>query len=196
VHLPLDLPWEEDGGREAARIALALMAKTAFLGAERAVLHPPAACLGEIRCLRLLDAFLRVWSGNGRDARHLFLENTRENDLASLVPHFRRLGVRVCLDFGHMLAYNQAETLLGALPEFPAPAMVHWSAPEGPGGSGHGSLALLGPAEIRLAGRLLGLLPPCAEDTVMVLELFAWEAVEESLPLLASWIRASRGRRR
>ena len=40
VHLPVDLPWGEGGGR-AAEVALRLMDKTDFLGARRAVLHLP-----------------------------------------------------------------------------------------------------------------------------------------------------------
>lgn len=39
VHLPLDLPWHDP--EETARVCLALMDKAAFLGARRAVLHPP-----------------------------------------------------------------------------------------------------------------------------------------------------------
>ncbi|GFM37750.1 cobamide remodeling phosphodiesterase CbiR [Desulfovibrio psychrotolerans] len=42
VHLPLDLPWHDP--EETARVCLALMDKVAFLGARRAVLHPPQPC--------------------------------------------------------------------------------------------------------------------------------------------------------
>lgn len=200
VHLPSDLPWRDGDGEAAGRIAAALMDKAAYLGARRAVLHPPSSLMRPEKCLK---NFARAWEAAGRDASCLLLENIRENDLADLAPAIRRLGLGVCLDFGHMLAYNQTERLFRALPDFPAPAMVHWNAPVAPQGkkagpasgprSGHGPLTLLAPGEVPLARRLLDALLPGPdsaggrEEPVMVLECFAWKDIEASLPLLRQW---------
>lgn len=205
AHLPLDLPWGEGAGEEAASTALALMEKIAFLGATRAVLHPPAPDPREggtsahtaERAAFLLHRFADAWEKAGRNVADILLENTHDNDLTALAPVIDARGFSLCIDLGHMLAYEQTEQLLSALPKLGRTAMVHWNAPAryaGHAGGGHGPLTLLGEQEVRVARLLLervssGRTP--MDFPVMMLELFNWEFVEQSIPLLESWINAA-----
>lgn len=178
IHLPLDLPWPN--GRKAAAIALRLMEKAAFLGARRAVLHPPAA-----ENANALEGFIREWTRAGRSPASLLLENTAANDLTPCLPWIQNHGLGFCLDFGHMLLYGQTAALLRALPELGSPAMIHWNAPGPSGGSaGHGGLNSLSPAELALGRRIFALAP---KGSVMMAELFDWRLFEESFPILRAW---------
>ncbi|MFI3271490.1 MAG: cobamide remodeling phosphodiesterase CbiR [Pseudomonadota bacterium] len=205
VHLPSDLPWS-DGGRAAARIALELMDKVAFLGARRAVLHPPVCCADEAV---LLCDFMSVWVASGRCAEDVHIENIDGHDLLSLWPTIETLGCRVCLDTGHLLAYRQdalRDFLLGldgvvgnvesedtdfihfasynkaALARV---GMMHLCGVRVNGSGRHAPLTVFGPAERAYIAAICGAVP-C--DTVMMLELFTWEHVVASWPLVREWV--------
>jgi len=182
VHLPGDLPWC-DGGAEAAVPALRLMDKVAFLGAHRAVLHPP---VGFADGAARLVAFVRAWEAAGRNPEDLCLENIRGEDLTGLWRTLCDLGCKVCLDMGHVLSYGQYGLL--SLPGLSGrTSMLHVNAP-GPGGR-HLSLDTLDGAGCGVGRAMCALLP---DDAVVMVEVFDWEGVRRSLPLLETWFAAQR----
>lgn len=192
AHLPLDLPWDA-GGEAVAGVCLTLMDMIAFLGADRAVLHPPRA---GAEAVELLDSFAVAWRKAGRSCRDLLLENTRENDLSSLGPCIARNAFGVCLDLGHMLAHGQSELIAMVTGERPPlwskdapPRMAHLNAP-GSGLSGeaeagaHLPLDTLDNVGLALGADLCSIL---AGDAVIVAEFFDWRYVERSVPIIARW---------
>lgn len=187
VHLPLDLPWEE-GGERVAAICLALMDKTAFLGAARAVLHPPPAGGDAAR----VEEFAAAWQKSGRATADVLLENIRGNDLSELWSCMRDTGLGLCLDLGHMLAYEQVRLqhyiLTHLLPEDVRPRMVHLNAP-GSGEPGEPPGAHLPLDRLDEYGMALGkaLSFSLSPGGVVVAEFFDWGHVERSLPLINQW---------
>lgn len=196
VHLPLDLPIWDDPAKAAA-ICFALLGKSAFLaraeGGEgqkprhlRGVLHPPAedhARPGRATCQ--LDAFIRFFEDLGGDPSLLMLENVEGNDLLRHLELASIHAMEICLDLGHALAYGQDDLLEdNSLPELLG--MLHLSAP-GPASSpaAHLPLAALDQRGREQAARLCGMLPP---GKLIMLELFNWSHIKDSLPLLLSWL--------
>ncbi|MDL2209254.1 sugar phosphate isomerase/epimerase [Desulfovibrio sp. OttesenSCG-928-O18] len=183
VHLPLDLPWGSGGGAVAA-VCLELMGKVDFLDAAQCVLHPPK----ESGAAEALEAFARRWRRGGRNCADVLLENIRENDLLGLLQCMDDNGFGLCLDLGHMLAYEQ-HGLAALLPERARPRMVHLNAPGqglagGAGKSAHLPLTALDGEGGELGERLCASLCP---GGVVVAEFFAWSHVEESLPVINRW---------
>jgi hypothetical protein len=177
VHLPLDLDWREP--RAAFEVCAALAGKVAFLGPGAYVLHPPAGEAASRR--RLLGEFAAMWRQSGRDAGSVLLENTRDAGPGEIAAVAREEGFGLCLDLGHIMAYEQA---LPALPETAGLVrMLHLNAP-GPD-AGHLPLANLGPEGRSIARRLIEL---CEEDAVLVLEIFEPRGLMESAELAARWI--------
>ncbi|MDR2162109.1 MAG: hypothetical protein LBO77_08250 [Desulfovibrio sp.] len=181
LHLPLDLPWEDPAG--AARVCRLLREKTSVFGPLRAVLHPPPHGPDEERSLA---SFLDGLAAGGEDPRLLLLENTPDNDLGSLVALVREYGLRVCMDMGHILAWGQ-EDLVRRDDLLERTDLLHLSAP-GAAGDGHLPLTALDARGVALARRLLRAAP---REAVIMLELFQWSGVEESLPLLRQWLESS-----
>ncbi|SBW09391.1 conserved hypothetical protein [uncultured delta proteobacterium] len=197
VHLPTDLPWN-DGGGAAAAVCLALMEKVRFWGAERAVLHPPPSGPGGSPvCREALAAFARVWQNAGRSVSDVLLENTRENALWALGDVFHGNGFGICPDLGHILAYGQRELMdmLAGLPERERPRMLHCSAP-GPGLPGkapvsaHRPLDTLDAQGLAVGKALCDFLAP---GGVIMVELFDWDHIARSLPVIAGWCAAESG---
>ena len=196
VHLPTDLPWSE-GGRAVARVCLALMEKTAFLGAERAVLHPPRATSpAEVAtCEAALAAFGAEWQRGNRNSGDILLENTRDNDLVALGTVIGNEGFGLCPDLGHILAYDQRDffDMIRGLPDQSRPRMLHCSA-SGLGGQGnlfadaHCPLDLLDSAGLAVGEALCCSL---AANAVIVAELFDWNYSIRSLPVIAQWCSAA-----
>lgn len=176
VHLPADLP-AEDGARSAA-ICHALMGKIDFLHPRTAVLHPPPAGPG---AARHLTSFMREWEALGRSPSQISLENTRENDLRDLSAVVKEYDLQICLDMGHVLHYEQT-SLVENIPLMSRVGMLHVNAP-GKRGE-HLSLTRLDPAAIAPARRICRLVPSAA---VIMLELFDWIMLEESLPIAREW---------
>lgn len=151
----------------------------------RAVIHPPkpgqSGDLPETKAFaRFLDEFLRL----GGDPRNLFVENIRGNDLKALTEMIEEYDCGVCLDSGHMLAYGQ-EWLVRDERLLRRTGIVHLNAPGSAQKSRHASLATLDSSGLRLCESLVRGAPA---DSVLMLELFRWEEVAESLPLLLSWL--------
>lgn len=197
VHLPVDLPWNDGGGAVAA-VCLALMEKVRFLGAERAVLHPPPAGPGTSPvCREALAAFAEAWQHAGRRVNDVLLENTRENSLLSLGDLFHGNRFGICPDLGHILAYGQFEIvdMLAGLPERGRPRMLHCNAP-GPGLPGKAPKSAHCPLDtLDASGRAVGeaLCRSLAANGVIMVELFDWDHIVRSLPVVAGWCAAVGG---
>ena len=177
VHLPVDLDWREP--RSAFEVCAALADKVAFLSPGAYVLHPPAGKAAKRR--KLLGEFADMWRHSGHDAGSVLLENTREAGPDEIAAIARKEGFGLCLDLGHIMAYEQA---LPALPDTAGLVrMVHLNAP-GPNAE-HLPLTQLGP-EGRSTAR--GLIELCEEDAVLVLEIFEPRGLMESAQLTARWI--------
>ena len=213
LHLPVDLPM--DAPARAAAICAELLDKAAFLPvgghwreraadtffagapddhgqagkerpAMRAVLHPPAHDPADAGLAgRRLAAFAKAWLALGKPPSCLLLENVRDNDLTELAGPVREYGFGLCLDMGHILAYGQ-EKLLRRQDLLGRARMLHASAPgRGRRAGQHLPLTALDADGRRRAARICGSVPA---DAVVMLELFSWPHIEESLPLLRSWL--------
>lgn len=195
VHLPADLPMDQPA--HAARVCADLLDKTTrliggpfptqrFRGALRAVLHPPChdpanpALAG-----RYLAEFAENWLAAGNSPSTLLLENTRDNDLTELSGPVQEYGFALCLDTGHCLAYGQ-ERLARCEGLLQHVGMLHVNAPgkeDCP--SAHLPLDSLDAEGRGKVERLCNSVPPQA---VIMLELFSWQDILASLPLLRSWL--------
>ena len=213
MHLPVDLPM--DTPARAAAICAELLDKVARLpvgghwreragdppfsepsaargqtgegrAAMRAVLHPPAHDPADAGLAgRRLAAFAQTWLSLGKSPSRLLLENVRDNDLTELAGPIREYGFGLCLDMGHLLAYGQ-EDLLRRQDLLERAAMLHANAPgRGRRAGEHLPLTALDADGRRQAARICGSIP---DDAVVMLELFSWPHIEESLPLLRSWL--------
>lgn len=186
VHLPLDLPWPSDcdaaACRDTARLALRVLRRAEHLAPRCAVLHAPAGSPDQQR--RMLTAFIEVWRRHS--SVPLLLENTEQCDVLSLGENFLfAQGAAFCLDVGHAMGYTQATLLRSSLPA--RARMVHWSAPGE--GDAHAALTAWTPAQRRTAEALAGVLSPSATH---VLELFSWQRLQASLPILNELLAPAR----
>jgi hypothetical protein len=176
VHFPVDLDWR-NGGQRAMDAVISLADKAAYLNPHAFVLHPPPGPAEERR--PLLEKVVAKWRDSGREPGALLLENTREVGAVEAHQLARELGTGLCLDLGHIMAYEQA---LPALSDMAGRiGMVHLSAP-GPNAE-HLSLARLNPAGETIACRLIG---TAGRGTVLTLEIFEPGALFES----AAWLAA------
>ncbi len=103
VHLPLDLNWTHGSGH-VFQVVAALVQKTGFLSPDKFVLHPPADA-GH------LEEFSLLWQKSGFDPGQLLVENVSGHDLSNLWEVVEEQGLGVCLDIGHILAYDQMSIL-------------------------------------------------------------------------------------
>lgn len=171
VHLPIDLDWTQ-GAIAAMETVEALAHKTAFLSPWCFVLHPPPG--GSEKRRDLLAEIARLWRGAGRDPRDLLLENTRDSGPTEIMALSRDLGFGLCLDLGHIMAYEQA---LPALRELAGQVrMLHLSAP-GPKAE-HLPLTRLSPAG---KGLLRELVEAAGRDAVLTLEIFEPQGLFDSV---------------
>ena len=186
VHLPLDLPWSDPA--QVAEIILRLMEKVQFLGVERAVLHPPVTQgddgFSRAEALSALDTVAAAWERAGLRCNDLLIENIDGAELTDLVPAFNRWEFGLCLDLGHVIAYGQ-EPLLDCREICNRLRMVHLNAPADcfsvAGKSRHVSLDRLDKDGRRIARRMLAL---CSKDTVLMYELFKWEHILSTIPVV------------
>ncbi|MDY7001952.1 MAG: cobamide remodeling phosphodiesterase CbiR, partial [Thermodesulfobacteriota bacterium] len=176
VHLPLDLPW--DRGFDAAFSKIEkLMAKVEFLSPRAFVLHPPPE-------RSLLTKTASRWRKLGLDPEILLLENTRECGHLEIMDSVLDLGLGVCLDLGHLLAYEQLSPEGEAF--WDRVGMLHLSAPKGIGQSGHLCLSSLsGPGR----DLLRSMLARTGRDAVITLELFNEPDLLSSVDVLWSWFK-------
>jgi len=175
VHLPVDLPWHT-GAETPVRHALRLMRKVEALAPRMAVLHAP-----DLPARReLLAAFADRW--HAHCAIPLLLENIDSFGLVDLAPFIVDAQFGVCLDLGHMLAYGHQD-ILEAPELLRRVQLAHWSAPGG--ADRHLPLAHFTREEGDLVRAAAAKLP---DTTVHLLEIFDWNGVEESLPLLHDFL--------
>ncbi len=196
VHLPLDLPWAAGGGA-AASAALRLMDKVGFLDCRRAVLHlPEGLAVGPdapARDLRVFGDFVACWRASGRASRDILLENQPGDAPGALLSLAKEYDAGLCLDFSHWLLTHGPE--LFPEPEFlRRVSLLHLNAP-GVTGGGHGGLDELSPAQRAWAAQTLQAAlarrkPPAVSSSLplLMLEIFSWDKILKSLPLLDSWL--------
>ena len=155
-------------------------------GTMRAVLHPPGHDPADAGLAgRLLAAFAEAWLASGGEPARLLLENVRGNDLTGLAGPIREYGFGLCLDMGHILAYGQ-EKLLRRPDLLRSVDMLHVNAPgKGRRAGEHLPLTSLDASGQKRAERICKSVPPRA---VIMMELFSWRRIEESLPLIRSWL--------
>lgn len=181
VHLPSDLDWADPAG--AAKLCVKLMDKVKFLGAERAVLHPPlkgTEAPGGI--IALLENFVLRWKRSGRNSRDILLENLPDSDPAELMAAAERLGVSLCLDLAHLLL-SADEIPKGYMEHV---RLLHLCAPAPGGGKGHHCpLTDLSDAAMTLGAKICRAAKP---ETVFMLEIFNWRDFVKSLPVLNAWM--------
>lgn len=99
VHLPLDLNWSRGAGHVFG-VVEALVQKSGFLEPDKFVLHPPPKA-GH------LEEFAVLWKKKGFNPSHLLVENVQGHDLSGLWQVIEGEGLGVCLDMGHIMAYDQ-----------------------------------------------------------------------------------------
>lgn len=195
AHLPVDLPWPARAAAgkarpasEAARLALAVLNRVVTLvphmTLRAAVLHPPEGSPAFQR--RMLADFATHWHAQGHEAPPLLLENVAHSDVLCLGGSFLAdHGLGLCLDVGHLLGYVQNGLLHSALPR--QAAMLHWSAPGN--GDQHLPLTALTPEQRHIAQSLMADAPLTATHMI---EVFNWDGLSASLPVLAALAGESR----
>lgn len=176
IHLPTDLPWEA-GGRAAAALAVALLGKATYLSPWAAVLHPPHSPQAAL----LLRDFAQLWREHS--PLPLLLENIDTSPLIELQEVIHEADYGLCLDVGHALGYAQPE-LLANTALMQKVALVHWSAPGKQ--DQHLPLTAFTPAEHEVARRVALQLPAAARH---LLEIFHWDGVEASAPVLETLLQ-------
>lgn len=180
AHLPLDLPWEADQGRQAVDICVALARMTAFLQPHIFVLHPPPD-------VGLLEIFIQGWREAGLETTKLCLENTRDNDLALVMPLAYAADCGLCLDFGHAVAYGQ-NWLLQSTEALERVRLLHVYAPGGQheGRHRHRPLTELTAGQ---ASQLDALLKRTLSGPTrsLLVEVFHWPHWENSSRVLEQW---------
>ena len=197
VHLPLDLPWSKDEGVAAAKAALALMDKAAFLKAGRAVVHLPEGLGRSAAPAAVLawENFMIHWQNSGRSSRDILLENQPGDEPQALLNLAEIYDAGLCLDFSHWLLTCGPEILPGR--DFlQRVALVHLNAP-GYEKTGHAALTELFVAEQAWAAAVLREFFACRaqdyktnrqDDIPLMLEIFSWDKIVASLPLLQTWL--------
>ncbi len=185
IHLPVDLPWRK-GGAVVARKALCVLEKVTYLKPRYAVLHPPTATPAEQE--KLLRTFLKTWCAASKVP--ILLENLEHAALTDLpesffaTTHTNTAVFGVCLDVGHMLGFGQ-EYILHAPHLLKAIQLLHWSAPGLR--DEHLPLHALTDGQYALVQKLMPLLP---KKAVHMLEIFHWDGVEKSWPVLKHLMEA------
>ena len=181
VHLPLDLVWPDEASkagdaRHTAHTAFAVLQKAEHLTPRYAVLHVPKGNLSRQR--NLLATFVEQWQE--LTSVPLLLENSSHCSVASLGRSFlENLQTGFCLDTGHLLAYGQNDILTSDLLD--KTILVHWSAPGKALPHRHLSLKALACNELQLLKKMV---PQLAQKCTHMLEIFSWNTVLESLPVL------------
>lgn len=218
VHLPIDLPFYAQGAasedvRQSLDICLELMRKTAFLKTKKAVLHP--ACGLNKPEENLTAYFIELWVKAGHKASDLLLENQPAQNLSHLQILAASSGCGLCLDLAHLCMDSEEQLSHGpcqqkeqnkdahqktncaqALQDLIPPGyleqvqMLHLNAMQRPDNvkqrqSGHAALTALSNPLQQSYAKLLQSLPAAC---VLMLELFNWQKIEQSFPLLAEWL--------
>ncbi len=206
MHLPVDLPWGQGrkGGEKAARLALAVAAKAAYLRPRFGVLHPPTGLKDVERVHEVLRDFLRIWQGES--SLPVLLENIEGADMQDFSPDLfespgdngkgdkhkgakHKGGYGICLDVGHMLAFGQ-QGILQRPDLLRRVQLLHWSAPGKR--DDHLPLTQFSPEQKKLVQELVPLLP---QGCTHMIEVFHWQGIAESTPVLQSILRGEHGQK-
>lgn len=180
LHLPIDMDWSA-GAEKAFAAVDSLTNKVAFLSPKAYVLHPPAEISDPDKRRGLLADMAALWRDAGRDPGILLLENTRDAGPVELLSLQEEYGFGLCLDLGHIMAYEQA---LPDLPELKGRVtMLHLNAP-GPRAE-HRSLLELDEGGEALARSLI---EAAGRNAVLTLEIFEPQGLFESTVWLAGKI--------
>ena len=189
AHLPLDLSWEtesardaEEAGKKNARICLRLFARIAHLAPWCVVLHPPKDME---TAQAMLTAFFGVW--RAACACPVLLENTRWCDTAlladSCLEPTNHGADGLCLDLGHLMRYHQTDLLEPRV--LAKTAMVHWNLADQKGR--HLPLTAMKKEDEHLFFHVMEHVPATC---LHVLEIFDWQGVAKSLPIVQDlWSR-------
>jgi len=173
VHMPLDFDWSR-GLDPVWRKIDGLLDKAAFLAPRGYVLHPPTA-----RDMLLpLAARLR---DRGVDPALFLVENIRGHGLTDIWEEIVEGDFSVCLDIGHILAYDQFDVLdLPGL--WPLVRMLHVYG--GEKRMRHHPLTQLDKAGQKLLRTALAQAP----DATVTLEVFNEKGLFQSLDQLGRWL--------
>ncbi len=173
VHMPLDFDWSR-GIEPVWRKIDGLMDKVSFLAPRGYVLHPPDAP----DMLAPLAARLR---DRGVDPALFLVENIRGHGLTPIWPEIVDNGYSVCLDIGHILAYDQADDLdLPGL--WPLVRMLHVY-------GGETRMRHLPLPRLDAEGQhLLRTLLAKAPEATVTLEVFDEKGLFQSLDQLGQWL--------
>lgn len=180
VHLPVDLDWAKPA--ESARLCLKLMEKVDFLGARRAVLHPPGQGPDFIS---RLEVFMLYWKRSGRASQDILLENQPDSNIADLLGAAEKFDASLCFDLAHgLIAGLTAQNLPARLME--RIRLLHLCSPAPAWQKGHHHPL----GELDERGKDLGkkICRAAAPGTVFMLELFHWDYFCASLPVLNAWM--------
>ncbi|WP_051617012.1 cobamide remodeling phosphodiesterase CbiR [Desulfonatronovibrio hydrogenovorans] len=170
VHLPLDLKWEK-GVPEVFNVVSALVEKAAFLGPDKFVLHPPARA-------EQLEELAVLWQGSGLNPRSLLVENINGRDFSNLWEVIGSKGLGICLDIGHILAYDQEHILEKDL-VWERTSLVHVYGREDH--AGHAPLPVISETGKRTLQLILS---QVREGTSVLLEVFSLEELLDSKEFL------------
>lgn len=171
IHLSVDLAWDK-GGDKSAQQALALFEKVKYLSPHLVVLHPPSLKNKS----SLLHAFIKTWRKHSNIP--VLLENISDCNLSDIKDVIIDENFKVCLDVAHALSFGHY-SLLNDLELLEKIQLVHWSAPGIK--DEHLSLAEFTMDELTAIMKLSVHLP---KNAVHLLEIFNWEGVELSIPIL------------
>lgn len=197
VHLPLDLPFciEPAPGpaavRESFYICRRLMQRCEFLNIRCAVLHPPAGGFRQADTVEALALFIELWTAADYPSQSLLLENQPESVLSELSLEISKNSLGACLDLAHLYMNPSKKIDTTGLSGFAELAPVwHVNAP-GDGYKGHSSLNSLTPSQAEEYAALFDSLA-CKGGGTLMLELFRWEKIEESLPFLFNCLHGNK----
>lgn len=170
IHLPLDLDWSAGAGK-AADDVFRLLDKASFLEPDKFVLHPPEK-------VDHLQSFSELWIKQGLKPEQLLLENIRTSDLSDMWEVIQDKGLGVCLDVGHIMAYDQYQ-LLDRIDLWKKVSLVHAYGREDH--AGHTGLGVITESGRKtLEGILMEILP----ETTVLLEIFSWQDFLDSRNIL------------
>lgn len=170
VHLPLDLDWGL-GAEHVFRVVQALVQKSWFLQPDKFVLHPPPGA-------GLLEEFAVLWKSSGLQPSHLLLENIKDSDFSGLWRIIEDHALGICLDIGHIMAYDQMNILEKDI-VWERTSLVHVYGREDH--TGHSGLKVISAQGIRLLHRILS---RTGDNTTVLLEVFSLQDFLDSRDIL------------
>ncbi|XPV76907.1 MAG: cobamide remodeling phosphodiesterase CbiR [Desulfovibrio sp.] len=182
VHLPLDLPIYAaptvENIKRSAEIIATLREKVAFLRPHTYVLHPPQKP-------EVLSGVLNFLQDMHFPVKDILLENVEGILLENFSDIANRYGTGFCIDTGHMLAFQQKNSLTSAV--LSRVRMVHiYSTPLDISGHKHHALDIM---DEKTRDLLYCILENSPKLETITLEVFSPEALEQSGNTLRLWLK-------